>query len=119
MGPSPVTMAVDIKKGTCWPKVGGKKTSTQKKKSSKSTAAHFPRSPPTLTLHEEAQHGEHGETPVLDLLDLQLGEGVRVVSEPKRVKTGARVQAVEALVAEAGGAAVDAVALVGKEGGGR
>ena len=90
--------------------MGGKHVDA-KKKVVKINDRPLPRSPPTLTLHEEAQHGEHGETPVLDLLDLQLGEGVRVVSEPKRVKTGARVQAVEALVAEAGGAAVDAVAL--------
>ena len=32
-------------------------------------------------LHEEAEHGEHGEAAVLDLLHLQLSQGVGVVSQ--------------------------------------
>jgi hypothetical protein len=59
-------------------------------------------------LHEEAEHGEHGQAAVLDLLDLQLSEGVGVVSQAQGVERLAGVQRVQAL---AGGAAVHAVAL--------
>ena len=59
-------------------------------------------------LHEEAEGREHGEASVLDLLDLQLSEGVGVVSQAQGVEGLAGVQGVEAL---AGGAAVHAVAL--------
>ncbi len=47
-------------------------------------------------LHEEAEHGEHGEAAVLDLLDLQLGEGVWVVSKAQGVEGLTRVKGVEA-----------------------
>ncbi len=60
-------------------------------------------------LHEEAEHGEHSEAAVLDLLDLQLSEGVGVVSQAQGVEvvtTG--VDLVQALT---GGAATHAVAL--------
>ena len=40
-------------------------------------------------LHEEAEHGEHGEAAVLQLLDLQLGQGVGVVSQAQGVKGAA------------------------------
>merc|ERR1712072_740183 len=56
----------------------------------------------------EPVHGEHGEAAVLDLLDLELGEGVRVVGEAEGVEGTTGVDGVEAL---AGGAAVDAVGL--------
>ena len=59
-------------------------------------------------LHVEAEHGEHGEPPVLDLLHLELGEGVGVISQSEGVEGLARVEAVEAL---AGGPAVHTVAL--------
>jgi len=45
-------------------------------------------------LHEEAQHRKHGQPPILDLLDLQLGQGVRVVGQAERVEGPARVQGV-------------------------
>ena len=59
-------------------------------------------------LHVEAEHGEHGEAAVLDLLGLELGEGVGVVGEAKGVEGLTGVKGVEAL---AGGAAVDTVGL--------
>ena len=37
-------------------------------------------------LHEESEHGEHGQAAVLDLLDLELSEGVRVVSQAQGVE---------------------------------
>jgi hypothetical protein len=37
-------------------------------------------------LHEEAEHGEHGQAAILDLLHLQLREGVRVVRQAQRVE---------------------------------
>ena len=37
-------------------------------------------------LYEEAKHREHCKTAVLDLLHLELGEGVGVVCEAKGVK---------------------------------
>ena len=50
----------------------------------------------TLTGHdglgEVAQHGEHGQTVVLDLLDLQLGESVRIISQTQRVEGFTRQQ---------------------------
>jgi hypothetical protein len=59
-------------------------------------------------LDEEAEHGEHGEAAVLDLLDLELGEGDWVVGEAQRVEVlaaGVEVvalaDAVEAVDAEA------------------
>uniref|UniRef100_J3L1M4 Uncharacterized protein n=1 Tax=Oryza brachyantha TaxID=4533 RepID=J3L1M4_ORYBR len=61
-------------------------------------------------LHEEAEHGEHGEAAVLDLLDLELGEGLRVVGEAERVEAAAGVERVDDLAERAAG---DAVALDG------
>ncbi len=43
-------------------------------------------------LHEEAQHGEHGQAAVLDLLHLELGQGVRVGGKLQRVKGTACMQ---------------------------
>ena len=37
-------------------------------------------------LHKEAKHGEHGKTAVLDLLDLELRSGIRVISQAQGVK---------------------------------
>ena len=64
-------------------------------------------------LDEEAQHRDHGEAPVLDLLDLELGKLVGVVGEAERVEAGARVEPVEVLVLEPGGPPGDAVVLHG------
>jgi len=36
-------------------------------------------------LHEEAEHGEHGQAAVLDLLHLELGKGVGVVGQAQGV----------------------------------
>ena len=60
-------------------------------------------------LDEEAKHGEHGEAAVLDLLDLELGEGVGVIGQAQGVEALAGVEAVEAEVLA--DAAVEAVAL--------
>merc|ERR1719235_180821 len=59
-------------------------------------------------LDVEAEHGEHGEPAVLDLLDLELGEGVGVVSQAKGVEGVSGVELVKTL---AGGAAVHPVGL--------
>ena len=48
-------------------------------------------------LDEESKHGEHGKTSVLDLLDLKLGEGIRIVGKAQRVERTSRVEAVESL----------------------
>ena len=37
-------------------------------------------------LHEEAKHGEHGEAAVLDLLHLELSQGVGVLGQAQGVK---------------------------------
>jgi hypothetical protein len=58
------------------------------------------------SLHEEAEHGEHGEAAVLDLLHLELGERLRVVGEPERVEAASRVQRVDHLPERAAGDAV-------------
>ena len=60
-------------------------------------------------LDEEAEHGEHGEAAVLQLLDLELGEGVGVVSQAQGVEGASRVERVEAL--NAGGLARGAEGL--------
>jgi hypothetical protein len=57
-------------------------------------------------LDVEAEHGEHGETAILDLLNLELGKGIRVVSKAERVERLARVEGVKAL---AKGTTVDTV----------
>ncbi|URD96695.1 hypothetical protein MUK42_36907 [Musa troglodytarum] len=59
-------------------------------------------------LHEEAEHGEHGKAAVLDLLHLELREGVGVVGQAQGVEGAAGVDGVEALAQRA---AADAVAL--------
>ena len=59
-------------------------------------------------LDVESEHGEHGEPSVLDLLDLELGEGVRVVGESEWVEALTRVELVESL---SGWASVDSVGL--------
>jgi len=48
-------------------------------------------------LHKEAEAGEHGQATVLDFLDLQLSEGVRIVSKAQGVEGATRVQGVQAL----------------------
>ena len=54
-------------------------------------------------LDVEAKHGEHGEASVLDLLDLELSEGVWVVTEAQGVKVLATgVQGVEVLAESVG-----------------
>ena len=43
-----------------------------------------------------SEHGEHSKTAVLDFLNLEFSEGVRVVSKAKRVEGASRVDGVEA-----------------------
>jgi hypothetical protein len=64
----------------------------------------------TTYLHKEAKAREHSQTAVLDLLDLQLGEGVWVVSQTEGVKWSTGVQGVE-VIEEAFRATVGAVGL--------
>ena len=45
-------------------------------------------------LHEEPEHREHRQTPILDLLHLQLRESVGVVCQPQRVEAASRVDGV-------------------------
>ena len=59
-------------------------------------------------LDEEAEGGEHGEASVLDLLHLELSEGVGVISQAQGVKGLARVEGVKSLTS---GAAVNTVSL--------
>eukprot|EP00197_Chlamydomonas_leiostraca_P002959 CAMPEP_0202864532 /NCGR_PEP_ID=MMETSP1391-20130828/4724_1 /ASSEMBLY_ACC=CAM_ASM_000867 /TAXON_ID=1034604 /ORGANISM="Chlamydomonas leiostraca, Strain SAG 11-49" /LENGTH=91 /DNA_ID=CAMNT_0049544285 /DNA_START=144 /DNA_END=415 /DNA_ORIENTATION=+ len=47
-------------------------------------------------LHEEAEAGEHGQAAVLQLLHLQLSQGVGVVSQTQGVEGAAGVQGVQA-----------------------
>ena len=44
-----------------------------------------------------AEHGEHGQPSVPDLLDLQLSEGVGIISQTQRVDGITRVQVVQTL----------------------
>ena len=44
------------------------------------------------SLDEEAEHRHHGEAAVLDLLDLELGELLRVVGEAQGVEASAGVE---------------------------
>mmetsp|Transcript_36638 Transcript_36638/g.79000 ORF Transcript_36638/g.79000 Transcript_36638/m.79000 type:complete len:279 (-) Transcript_36638:28-864(-) len=53
-------------------------------------------------LHVEAEHGEHGQAAVLDLLHLELSEGVGVVSQAQGVEGVTRVQVVQVLAEAAG-----------------
>jgi hypothetical protein len=48
-------------------------------------------------LHEEAEAAEHGQATVLDLLNLELSERLRVISQAEGVEGATRVQAVQAL----------------------
>lgn len=48
-------------------------------------------------LHEEAEHGKHGQTSVLDLLHLQLGKGVWIISKTQRIKGLTGVELVQTL----------------------
>uniref|UniRef100_A0A7C9E1U0 Uncharacterized protein n=1 Tax=Opuntia streptacantha TaxID=393608 RepID=A0A7C9E1U0_OPUST len=48
-------------------------------------------------LDEEPEHGEHGQPTILDLLHLQLREGLWVIGQPKWVKSPTRVDFVEPL----------------------
>ena len=60
----------------------------------------------------EAQHGHHGQPPVLDLLHLQLSERVWVVGQTQGVERATGVQAVQ-ILAEITHAATRAVRLHG------
>ena len=53
-------------------------------------------------LDEEAEHGEHGETAVLEFLHLELSKGIGVVSQAKGVEGTTGVEGVEAIGPGAG-----------------
>ena len=57
-------------------------------------------------LDEESEHGEHGEAAVLDLLDLELSEGLWVVGQAEGVEAAAGVERVDDLTERATGNAV-------------
>merc|ERR1719419_971274 len=59
-------------------------------------------------LHVESEHGEHSQSSVLDLLDLKLGEGIRVIGKSKRIEGLTRVKGVKTLTSWA---TVDTVGL--------
>ena len=59
-------------------------------------------------LHEEAEHGEHGQPSVLELLHLELREGLGVVGQSQRVEAAAGVKRIDDLAQRPSG---DAVAL--------
>jgi len=61
-------------------------------------------------LDKEPEHGEHGESSVLDLLDLELGEGVGVLSQVQGVELATGVQGILNLTQ---GTAVHSVSLNG------
>ena len=63
-------------------------------------------------LNEEAEHGEHSQTAVLDLLDLQLSQGIGVVSQTQGVEGTSGVQVVLE-VTQGGARALHTVALNG------
>jgi hypothetical protein len=49
-------------------------------------------------LHEEAEHAEHGQATVLDLLDLELSKGIWVIGQAQGVEVVAtRVEFVQTL----------------------
>eukprot|EP00955_Chlamydomonas_euryale_P011735 126195-Chlamydomonas_euryale.AAC.9 len=50
-----------------------------------------------VALNGKRQHGDHGQAAVLDLLDLQLGKHLRVVSQAQGVEGAAGVQRVDAV----------------------
>ena len=63
-------------------------------------------------LDKEAEHGEHGKTAVLEFLDLELREGIGVVSQAKGVKGTTGVLLVETLSpVEAGGRVTESLSL--------
>ena len=49
------------------------------------------------SLYEEAKHREHGETSVLQFLDLELRESIRVISKTQRIEGTTRVERVKTL----------------------
>ncbi|RLN33992.1 hypothetical protein C2845_PM03G05550 [Panicum miliaceum] len=57
-------------------------------------------------LDEESEHGEHGEAAVLELLDLELGQGLGVVGQAEGVEAAAGVERVDDLAERAAGNAV-------------
>uniref|UniRef100_J3L3K6 Uncharacterized protein n=1 Tax=Oryza brachyantha TaxID=4533 RepID=J3L3K6_ORYBR len=57
-------------------------------------------------LDEEAEHGEHGEAAVLDLLHLELGERLGVIGQAEGVEAAAGVERVDDLAERAAGDAV-------------
>eukprot|EP00850_Spirogloea_muscicola_P006793 SM000033S12314 [mRNA] locus=s33:81073:84384:- [translate_table: standard] len=59
-------------------------------------------------LHEEAEHGEHGKAAILDLLNLELSEGLGVISKAEGIEAATRVEKETNL---AQGATSNAVAL--------
>ncbi len=48
------------------------------------------------SLNEESEHGEHSKTSVLDLLDLEVGKGIGVISKAQGVERTTRVEGIEA-----------------------
>ena len=97
IGPAPVTMACCFLEGG----LGVRRERMERGATPQETPPPFPSLsllllslPLSSYLDEEAQHGEHGQPPVLDLLDLQLGQGVRVVRQAQRVEGAARVELV-------------------------
>ena len=54
------------------------------------------------SLDEESEHGEHGKASVLELLNLELSEGVRVVSQAQGVEGATGVEGVQTLKADGG-----------------
>ena len=64
------------------------------------------------SLHEVTKHGEHSQAAVLDLLNLELSESVRVVSKAQGVERTTRVEAVKTLSkVEASGRVTESLSL--------
>jgi len=49
------------------------------------------------SLNKESEHREHSKTSILNLLDLEVGKGIRVVSKAQGVEGTTRVEAIKAL----------------------
>merc|ERR1711868_72034 len=47
------------------------------------------------SLNVESEHREHSKTAVLDFLNLELSEGIRIVSKTKRVESSSRVDGIK------------------------
>ena len=63
-------------------------------------------------LHEESEHREHSQAAVLDLLDLELSEGIGIVSQTQGVEGATRVEAVKAFgKVEAGRGVTESLSL--------